>query len=103
MDFAILFTSKENFPRRDGAAPRGPTRGGSGRADQRWLRRDFPGSGQRDLPVTPDVGNCGTKERDFGFVPIRGGGHLAELYAEPTTTGAAASGGQRALLIRIVR
>ena len=43
------------------------------------------------------------QERDFGFVPIRGGGRLAELYAEPTTTGAAASGGQRALLIRIVR
>ena len=61
MDFAILFTSKENFPRRDSAAPRGPTRGGSGWADQRWLRRDFPGSGQRDLPVTPDVGNRGTK------------------------------------------
>ena len=42
------------------------------------------------------------QERDFGFVPIRGGGRLAELYAEPTTAGAAASGGQRALLIRIV-
>ena len=53
--------------------------------------------------MTPDVGNRGTTERDFGFVPIRGGGRLAELYAEPTTAGAAASGGQRALLIRIVR
>ena len=30
VDFAILFTSKENVPRRDSAAPRGPTRGGSG-------------------------------------------------------------------------
>ena len=49
----------------------------------------FSGSGQRDLPVTPDVGNCGTKERDFGFVPIRGGGRLAGLYAEPTAAGAA--------------
>ena len=67
------------------------------------LRRDFSGSGQRDFPGTPDVGNRGTTERDFGFVPIRGGGRLAELYAEPTTTGAAASGGQRVLLIRIVR
>ena len=57
--------------------------------------RDFPGYRQRDLPVTPDIGNRGTTERDFGFVPIRGGGRLAELYAEPTTAGAAASGGQR--------
>ena len=64
----------------------------------------FSGSGQRDLPVTPDVGNRGTTERDFGFVPIRGGGRLAELYAEPTAAGAADSGGQlRALLIRVVR
>ena len=98
MDFGILFTSKKIFHGRGSAAPRpgrgGPARGDSGRNS---------GSGQRDLPVTPDVGNRGTTERDFGFVPIRGGGRLAELYAEPTTTGAAASGGQRALLIRIVR
>ena len=64
----------------------------------------FSGSGQRDLPVTPDIGNRGTTERDFGFVPIRGGGRLAELYAEPTAAGAADGGEQlRALLIRIVR
>ena len=44
------------------------------------------------------------QERDFGFVPIRGGGRLAGLYAEPTAAGAADSGGQlRALLIRVVR
>ena len=75
--------------------------GGAGRPEV--TPAGFSGSGQRDLPVTPDVGNRGTTERDFGFVPIRGGGRLAELYAEPTTAGAAASGGQRALLIRIVR
>ena len=33
------------------------------------LRRDFSGSGQRDFPGTPDVGNRGTTERDFSFVP----------------------------------
>ena len=44
------------------------------------------------------------QERDSGFVPIRGGGRLAGLYAEPTAAGAADSGGQlRALLIRVVR
>ena len=61
MDFGILFTSKKIFHGRDSAAPLRPIRGGPGRADQRWLRRDFPGSGKRDLPVTPDVGNRGTK------------------------------------------
>ena len=91
VDFAILFTSKENFPR--------PWQCGAARADQRWPRAGrpevapagFSGSGQRDVHVTPDVGNRCTTERDFGFVPIRGGGRLAELYAEPTAAGAAAS------------
>ena len=67
--------------------------GGAGRPEV--IPAGFSGSGQRNLPVTPDVGNRGTTERNFGFVPIRGGGRLAELYAEPTTAGAAASGGQR--------
>ena len=94
MDFGILFTSKKIF---HGQAVQRRGQGGAG-----WPEvtpAGFSGSGQRDLPVTPDVGNRGTTERDFGFVPIRGGGRLAE----PTTAGAAASGGQRALLIRIVR
>ena len=76
--------------------------GGAGRPEV--TPAGFSGSGQRDLPVTPDIGNRGTTERDFGFVPIRGGGRLAELYAEPTAAGAADGGEQlRALLIRIVR
>ena len=98
MDFAILFTSKENFPRRDSAAPRGPTRGGSG------LRRDFPGSGQRDFPGMPGRRESRHQKRDSGFEQIRAGGRLAGTYAEPTAAGAADSGGQlRALLIRVVR
>ena len=83
-------------------AVRRRAQGGAGRPEV--TPAGFSGSGQRDLPVTPDVGNRGTTERDFGFVPIRGGGRLAELYAEPTAAGAADGGEQlRALLIRIVR
>ena len=98
VNFAILITSRENFPWRDGTAPRGPTRGGSG------LRRDFPGSGQRDFPGTPGRRESRHQKRDSGFEPIRAGGRLAGTYAEPTAAGAADSGGQlRALLIRVVR
>ena len=49
------------------------------------LRRDFSGSGQRDFPGTPDVGNRGTTERDFGFVPRwRWRSSCVERYAKPT-------------------
>ena len=41
--------------------------GGAGRPEV--TPAGFSGSGQRDLPVTPDVGNRGTTERDFSFVP----------------------------------
>ena len=34
---------------------------GAARADQRWLRRDFPGSGQRDFPGTPGRRDRGTR------------------------------------------
>ena len=99
VNFAILFTSKEIFPRRDSAAPRGPTRGGSGRAPAGFF-------GLRTKGFSWDAGRRESRhqERDSGFVPIRAGGRLAGLYAEPTAAGAADSGGQlRALLIRVVR
>ena len=67
------------------------------------LRQDFSGSGQG---FSWDAGRRESRhqERDSGFVPIRAGGRLAGLYAEPTAAGAADSGGQlRALLIRVVR
>ena len=74
------------------------TRGGSG------LRRDFPGSGQRDFPGMPGRRESRHQKRDSGFEQIRAGGRLAGTYAEPTAAGAADSGGQlRALLIRVVR
>ena len=88
----------KNFPRRDGTAPRGPTRGGSG------LWRDFLGFGQRDFPGTPGRQESQHQKRDSGFEQIRAGGRLAGTYAEPTAAGAADSGGQlQALLIRVVR
>ena len=90
---------RKNFPRRDGAAPRGPTRGGSGRAPAGFF-------GLRTKGFSWDAGRRESRhqERDSGFVPIRAGGRLAGLYAEPTAAGAADSGGQlRALLIRVVR
>ena len=59
------------------------------------LRRDFPGSGQRDFPGTPGRRESRHQKRDSDFVPIRAGGRLAGLYAEPTAAGAAHSGGQR--------
>ena len=63
-------------------------------------------SGLRTKGFSCDAGRRESRhqERDSGFVPIRGGGRLAGLYAEPTAAGAADSGGQlRALLIRVVR
>ena len=63
-------------------------------------------SGLRTKGFSWDAGRRESRhqERDSGFVPIRAGGRLAGLYAEPTGAGAADSGGQlRALLIRFVR
>ena len=63
-------------------------------------------SGLRTKGFSWDAGRRESRhqERDSGFVPIRAGGRLAGLYAEPTAAGAADSGGQlRALLIRVVR
>ena len=78
------------FHGRDSAAPR-PGRGGPARGDSGGIFR------LRTKGSSCDAGRRESRhqERDFGFVPIRGGGRLAELYAEPTTAGAAASGGQR--------
>ena len=52
-------------------------------------------SGLRTKGSSCDAGRRESRhqERDFGFVPIRGGGRLAELYAEPTGAGAANSCG----------
>ena len=77
----------------------GPTRGGSG--------PDFPGSAQRDLPVTPDVRNRGTKsgisvlcQSEVEVVLRNFTRNLQQQERQP----AADSGKQlRALLIRIVR
>ena len=86
------------FHGRGSAAPRpgqgGPARGDSGGIFQLRTKGSSCDAGRRESRH---------QERDFGFVPIRGGGRLAGLYTEPTTAGAAASGGQRALLIRIVQ
>ena len=99
VDFGILFTSKKIFHGRGSAAPR-PGRGGPARGDSGGIFR------LRTKGSSCDAGRRESRhqERDFGFVPIRGGGRLAELYAEPTAAGAADGGEQlRALLIRIVR
>ena len=78
----------------------------------RWIQAGRPEvapagfSGLRTKGFSCDAGRQESRhqERDSGFVPIRGGGRLAGLYAEPTAAGAADSGGQlRALLIRVVR
>ena len=77
------------FHGRDSEAPRGPTRGGSGRAPAGFF-------GLRTKGFSWDAGRRESRhqERDSGFVPIRAGGRLAGLYAEPTAAGAADSGGQ---------
>ena len=67
------------------------------------LRRDFSGSGQRDFPGTPDVGNRGTKSG----IPVSCQSEQEVVlrdFTGPTAAGAADSSGQlRALLIRVVR
>ena len=77
VDFGI-YSPQRKFS--TAVAVRRRAQGGAGRPEV--TPAGFSGSGQKDLPVTPDVGNRGTTERDFGFVPIRGGGRLAELYVE---------------------
>ena len=82
-----------------GTVRRGPTRGGSGRAPAGFF-------GLRTKGFSWDAGRRESRhqEWDSSFVPIRAGGRLAGLYAEPTAAGAADSGGQlQALLIRVVR
>ena len=69
-----------------GTVRRGPTRGGSGGIFRLRTKGSSCDAGRRESRH---------QERDSGFVPIRAGGRLAGLYAEPTAAGAADSGGQR--------
>ena len=68
---------------------------GAARADQRWLRAPAGFFGLRTKGFSWDAGRRESRhqERDSGFVPIRAGGRLAGLYAEPTAAGAADSCG----------